>query len=376
VAGSLSCQFHRFVVRGGSLSTLGEAREDSSSLKEMEETAWNIDRLVTVAPRFSGKLDRWTIPALYDAASREAGGKPVSLVAAQRLIEEVKAGDRVILVDHFAYRPRFPHGETDGPPGVASLARALSFGLKALPVLVTGDRDLAVARLTTQAAGLNVLPYDEALRYDTKMAAVSGEILFPTASDGESRDAAISILDRCAPKAVISVETMGPNRKGVRHSGAGYNAEAEDTLPRLEHLFLEASARGIATIGMIDLGNEIGSGTIEEDVRRITPYANVCRCPCGDGNACTIKTDIVFPASISNWAAYAVSAMLGYLLRKPDALQDDDTERRMLEACAMAGALEGASGRTLVAVDGVGLKGQQGIVNLLHAIVENGLKRP
>ena len=131
----------------------------------------------------------------------------------------------------------------------------------------------------------------------------------------------------------------------------------------------------IYTVGdIIDRGNEIGSGTIEEAVRKITPYANFCQCPCKAGTACTVKTDIVFPASVSNWGAYAISAMMGYLLNNPALLQDDDTERRMLEACIMAGAVDGITVQPIMGVDGVGLKGQQGIVNLLHAIVENALR--
>lgn len=336
-----------------------------------EETANNIDRLVTVGAGWGGRLDRWIVPALYEAALEVTGGKPVSLVAAQRLIDSVKKDDRVILVDQFAYRPNMPYGETDGPPGVASLARALRFGIGALPVLVTGPNDIEVARVTAQAAGVNVLEYDKALQYKS---AVAGMVTFPIADEKESQKAAISLLDKCSPKAIISVETIGPNKIGVKHSGAGYNAGAEDTLPRMEQLFYEAANRSIPSISMIDRGNEIGSGTIEEAVRKTTPYADECRCPCGAGSACTVKTDITFPASVSNWAAYAVSAMLAYLLKKPEALQDDDTERRMLEACVMAGAVDGIAGQTIVSADGIGLKGQQGIVNLLHAIVINGLK--
>ena len=344
---------------------------ENDRIRDLEATARNLDRLVTVASGWGGRTDRWIVPALYEAASRAVDGRPVSLVAAQALMDVVKEGDRVVLVDHFAYRPTMPYGETDGPPGVASLARALRFGLGALPVLVTGPNDIEVARQTTKAAGVNVLPYARATQFRN---AIAGEFTFAIADQRKSRDAAVSILDACAPKAILSVETMGPNGVGVRHSGAGYDAEAEEKLPRLEELFLEASVRGILTIGMIDRGNEIGSGAIEADVRKITPNADVCRCPCGAGGACAVKTDIVFPASVSNWAAYAVSAMLGSLLRRTEVLQDDDTERRMLEACVMAGAIDGIHGKPIVSVDGIGLKGQQGIVNLLHSIVENSLR--
>jgi len=336
----------------------------------MEETARNIDRLVTVGAVWAGRLDRWIIPSLYECASKKLDGKPISLVAAQRMVEQIKAGDRVILVDQFAYLPLMPYGETDGPLGVASLARAIRFGLDALPVLVTGPKDIEVARCTTKAAGFNVTKYSEAKEITS---AVAAEVTFPCVNKDESKKIAANIMDEYAPKAVITVETIGPNRKGVKHSGAGYDAGAKDKLPGLEYLFYEAAARGILTIGVIDRGNELGSGTIEEDVRRITPYADVCRCPCANGGACVVKTDIVFPASISNWGAYAITAMVGCLLKKPDILQDEDTERRMLEACIMAGAIDSPTRRPGMSVDGVELKAQQGLINMLHAIIKNAL---
>ncbi|MAG15005.1 MAG: hypothetical protein CL874_03910 [Dehalococcoidales bacterium] len=336
----------------------------------MEQVAKNIDRLVTVAAGMGYHPDRWIVPALYEGAAEKLGGKPISLVATQRIIEQVKEGNSVVLVDQFGYLPNMPYGETDGPLGVASLARAVRFGLKALPVLVTGPKDINVARQTTQAAGLNVLQYGEAKEIKT---ACAGEITFPVVDEGESAKVAAKILDECTPKAVISVETIGPNKKGVKHSFSGFDAGAKDKLPGLEHLFYEASARGILTIGVIDRGNELGSGTIEETVREITPYADVCQCPCKAGSACAVKTDIVFPASISNWGAYAISAMMGYLLKKPEILQNEETEWRMLDASIKAGAIDGIVAQPVMCVDGLGVKAHQGLITLLHTIVKNAL---
>ena len=337
----------------------------------MEETSRNIDRLVTSGAGWGGRTDRWIIPALYECASKKLGGKPISLVAAQKMMEHIKEGDRVILIDQFAYHPNMPFGETDGPPGVASLARAVKFGLGALPVLVTGPKDINVTSQATRAAGMNVMEYSEAK--EVKSAAAAAET-FPIADAEESKKAVAKIMDKYAPTALISVETIGPNKKGIKHSGTGFDAGAKDKLPALEYLFYEANARGIFSLAFMDRGNEMGSGTIEEDVRRITPYADVCQCPCGGGSACSVKTDIIFPAFISNWGAYAVTAMLGCLLKKPEILQDDDTERRVIEASIMAGAVDGIAGRLIVGVDGCDLKAQQGLVNLLHTIVTNALR--
>jgi hypothetical protein len=142
----------------------------------MEETAQNVDRLVTTAAGWGGRPDRYIVPALYQSASEIVDGKPVSLVAAQKIIEHVKERDHVLILDQFGYIPNMPYGETDGPLGVASLARAISFGIGALPILVTGPKDIDAARSTTKAAGVNVLPLTEAMKYKK---AVAGEILFP-----------------------------------------------------------------------------------------------------------------------------------------------------------------------------------------------------
>lgn len=336
----------------------------------MEDTARNIDRLATVGARYSGRTDRWLIPQLYECAYKKLGNKPPSLAAAQRLIEEVKAGDSVLLVSDFASYPNMPFGETDGPLGVASVARAIRFGIGAIPVLVSGPRNAAAVHHTVKAAGLNIAEYSLAKETTT---AIASEIVFPIVDKNESKKFAAKLIEDFIPKAAISVETAGPNRKGVKHFGAGADMEAKDKLPGLEYIFTEAGNRGILTIGCIDQGNELGSGTIEEDVRSLTPYGDVCRCPCKSGISCSIKTDVVFPAAISNWGAYAISAMLAFLLGKPEILQDAETEKRMLEACVTAGACDGPTGRPVMMVDAVNHEADAGMISLLHVIVENAL---
>jgi len=335
----------------------------------MEETAKNIDRLVTVQLRGGGRPDRYIIAPLYECASKKLGNKPVSLVAAQRMIEEIKPGDNVFLVTDFGTRLFVPYGETDGPSGVASLARAVRFGLGATPIIISG-KAMDSVKYTVKAAGVNIMEYDLA-KETTSAGAVA--VTFPCVDKDESKKIAAKLLDDYSPKALISVETVGPNKKGVKHFAAGTDVEAKYKMPGLENLFYEASSRGILTIGLIDQGNEIGSGTIEEDVRRITPYADVCQCPCGAGGACAVKTDIVFPAAISNWGAYAITAMLAYLLKEKELLQDAYTERRMLEACIMAGAVDGVSGRGIMAVDSVSHEAGEAVITLLHNIIGNAL---
>jgi hypothetical protein len=342
--------------------------------KNQEITGMMVDRLLTVGMRWGGRGDRDIIPRLYDCACQKYGGKPVSLVAAQRMIDKIKDGDNVFLVTGCANLARLPKGETDGPPGVASLARAIRMGLKAVPIIVTGCNDMDPVCKTVEAAEVLVLDYEQA----KATSAITGtSITFPTyGREGkeESKKFAAKIIDEYSPKAAISVECQGPNKKGVKHFGSGYDFEANDKAAGEEYIFTEASARGILTIGVIDQGNEIGSGTIEEDVRRITPWGDTCRCPCEAGLASVTKTDVVFPAAVSNWGAYGITAMVAYLLGNPEILQDTYTERRMLEACIRAGVVDGNYGRPCMSVDTIDYLTGEAMLTMLHGIIRSALK--
>ena len=336
----------------------------------MEVVAKNIDRLVTLELKLGGANDRGIVAPLYESACQKLGGRSPSLVAAQRMMDEIGSGDNVFIIADFAAYPDMPYGETDGPLGVASLARAVKFGLDALPILVTSSRNMEPICDTTRAAGLNVLEYPVARE---TVSSAASSVVFPYVDDKESKKIAAAMLNEYSPKAVIAVEAIGPNKNGFKHRASGIDAEAKEKMAKLEHLFYEASEKGILTIGVIDKGNELGSGTIEEDVRKITPFADVCQCPCGAGIACSVKTDIVFPATISNWGAYGITAMLGFLLKKPEVLQDVLTERRMLDACITAGAVDGTTHSSIMSVDGVDYLGQEALVTILHGIIGNAL---
>lgn len=332
----------------------------------MEVIGEYVDRLVTVEMRQGNSPARGTIRQLYDFAREESGVGSLTLLAAQKILERVKENDNVFIVTGWASIPFLPHGETDGPLGVASLARAISLGLNAKPLFVLAKRDVDSVKYTAKAAGLHIESYEIV----TQAKYAAGIVSYPY-DEGEAKKAAKELIDKYNPKAVVSFETPGPNVKGEFHTLMGFNRTAQ--LPKFQYLFDEANSRGILTIAGLDGGNEIGSGGLEEEVRRVMPYGNVCRCPCQAGNACCVKTDVAIPATTSNWAAYGISAMLGFLLKKPDLIQDADTEKRMLEACVMAGAADGGTYRPSLTVDGTWAETNQSLVTMLRNIVENGL---
>jgi len=217
---------------------------------------------------------------------------------------------------------------------------------------------------------LGILAYAEAKATTTRCA-----VVMPfTCTGDEAKKAAAEIMDKYSPKAAAAVEMFGPNKKGFKHFGTGLPVEGSgEKFPGVEHIFHEAAARGVLTIGCLDVGNEMGAGAIEETVRRCVPFADVCRCGCEAGVACAVKVSVPFPASVSNWAAYSITAMVTYLLQRPDILQDIRMERRMLEAAAMAGSIDGILGAPLSAADGMYFETHPCFVMTLRNIVDSAL---
>ncbi|MFC1929874.1 glutamate cyclase domain-containing protein [Chloroflexota bacterium] len=330
----------------------------------MEIIGDNIDRLTTVEIKKAKNLMRGRLHLFYEAARKKLGGKPISFVAASRLMESVRKNDNVIVTTGTSC-PTMPHGETDGPPGAAAIARVICFGLQATPIFVVAQGDVEPVVATARAAGLNVDDYDIAKPAE-KYAAI---VRYPY-QDEEAKQSAKEIIEKYSPKALFSVETMGPNRKGIVHSSLGYAIRG---LAPFHHLYDEARKKGILTIGCLDNGNEIGSGLIEETVSKVAPYGPNCRCSCQSGIACVTATDVAFPVITSNWGAYGIAAMLAFMLKDASLLHDSDTEKRMLEACTASGGVDAQSLSTNLIVDGIPGKCHQGVIDILHAIIESGL---
>src|SRR4029077_17770139 len=86
----------------------------------------------------------------------------LSMVAAQGLRQHVGRGDVVFVLTGAGYEPTMPKGESDGPPGAASLARILYRGLGAIPVFVNEECHADPIIASSEAAGLMVKPFAQA----------------------------------------------------------------------------------------------------------------------------------------------------------------------------------------------------------------------
>ena len=84
--------------------------------------------------------------------------------------------------------------------------------------------------------------------------------------------------------------------------------------------------------------------------------------------------DVVVAASVSNWGAYGIGAYMGCALGLPDLVQDEDTERLMLESCVLAGCTDSIVGAQVPAVDGIPSAVNLAFVRMLRGIVTTALK--
>jgi hypothetical protein len=325
-----------------------------------------IDQLVTLEMR-SAQLNAGTLAPLAHAARAKLGG-PLCRVAAERLAGALTPGASVVLTTGAGGPPWLFKGETDGPLGLAALARTLTLGWGVWPLVITEPRSVEPLTATLVAAGVSVLPEDLARPRPTTAT------LVPFTDDPAAAPAAAAaFFDRYRPAAVVAIEKTSPNRAGVIHSVSGKAWTPHVDFARVEAVIDEARRRDVVTIGTGDMGNEMGFGLIEETVRRTVPRADVCQCPCGQGMASAVATDVLVPASVSNWGAYGIAAGLAIVARRPELFHDVALERAMLTACVAAGGVDGLTSRQILAVDGTPADVQAGVVSFLATLIEKAL---
>ncbi|MHB9090872.1 MAG: glutamate cyclase domain-containing protein, partial [Chloroflexota bacterium] len=251
-----------------------------------------VDRLVTVEMRNRAMNPGITLP-LYDAARKEGGGRPLSTRAAEGLVEHVRKGDNVFIITGAGTPPTLLNGESDGPPGAAALAHAFYYGIGATPIYICEQHHAGPIIASSEAVGVPVR--DLVVTQENHWA--SAVLTAPT-DDAAVPAWAADLVERLKPAAVISTERLGPNVKGIIHGATGLSGWKP--MVDLSPVVLEATKKGVFTVGVGDAGNELGFGRILSAVQKINPYGEHCQCPCGAGAATVISTDVLVPAFISN----------------------------------------------------------------------------
>jgi hypothetical protein len=110
-------------------------------------------------------------------------------------------------------------------------------------------------------------------------------------------EAGYRFLEELQPRAIISVEKLGPNPKGVVHDMRGRDVSARHASVR--GLFDGAKDRDILTVAVGDRGNEVGFGHLFGPHVRPPLRSGRCRCPCRGSIGCDIRADALVVSSIS-----------------------------------------------------------------------------
>lgn len=277
------------------------------------------------------------------------------------------ANPRLVVVTGFkiihAQPPAF---ETDGPLGALYLARM--FANLGIHTTILAEPECAEAmRIACRKENLSLNIAIHSLVMDADLWPNFLEVGWRPFLDREKITHVIAI-ERAGPnhtleslqKQFISGESIGETYLDFMHAvpesrqNRYHNMKGDDITAHMApaHLLFESiqgNSAQITTIGIIDGGNEIGSGKIPWSLIRRT-------IPGGDMIACHVPTDLVIPAGTSNWGAYALTA--GVLFLKSQHMIKDlfdiAMEERILHSLVNDGGLvDGMSRMRTPTVDGL-----------------------
>jgi len=293
---------------------------------------------------------RYSWMKVYDE-TRARYGRPLTLLAAEKIIENVKPGDYVLIITN--------SHEMDGPPGAASMARSLLVGLRAIPIIMTNfEPGTKFQRALTQSCtGAQIIPVltKEELTGSIWTPYTTLIYNWPLLSLEEAENKTREFLDEYEPKAIITVEATACNTKGIRHGALGgprNSGDPGEKIIRWNQFIDQANELGILTIATGDNGNECGFSTIEDILVKHHEFCDDCGCPCGDGIVSAAAADIVIPANNSNWASYGIGTCMAKLLDNTDVIHDEYTHERILRNCANEGIPDGATAMATPSTDG------------------------
>lgn len=323
-------------AEAGGIGVVVELSESPGQAPTMRYLGDTLDNLACTTMGFQDWPPREELTVFYQAARQQTGGDSISWRMGQALLQAIAVNKTVILVTGEYEAGDFERGETDGPGGIAVLARVLA-KLGCRLVFVCDPRLFEVHRaIVDQFAG-------------TQLEYVS----FPGGSDVDYKALSAQILDTYDPAALISCEKLGRNIAGEYHNANGRSCSADEN--RVDYLFDLAYDQGRLTIGFGDHGNEIGFGNIYDAVLEVSPWGRTCRCPCGRGIAALTKTTYLLPATVSNWGAMALANMLAALSSRADLVHTEGRQRWLQELLLEQEVIDGALltvSRTVDSIEG------------------------
>ena len=318
----------------------------------------SLDDLMNLDPRGYG-----VCKILYPASRKYAGG-PTCMRAARLLDESVKENSLVYIFTGFVLLPH-KKPETDGICGALQMARAVVEAYGATPILIVPADSVRAAVNMAPVVGLHAYESIEearALPYSV------GVITF-TKDPGEAPKQAEQMLALELPSAAISTEAPGANTVGAYHNAAGMGiTELEAKSDILWNMLRD---KGIPTLAVGDLGNEIGMGTLGAHIKRFIPRAaeGTCVCGCGGGLMACSTADAVVTATVSDWGIYAICAALAYLHDNMDISPEAEMVRAAITTASRSGMVD-MTGRLTPGVDGFDVEFNVLLATLMRRVAE------
>jgi hypothetical protein len=290
-----------------------------------------------------------------------------------------------------------PTVETDGPPGVLTLARVFRrLGVDC--VLITDPYGSPALRAAIDGTGESLagvpvyeFPFEHpALEHASRGSnAPAANERSLTAVDDFFRSSLGRRLSH-----LVSVERAGPSHTTASQRGpeAASDAVFEHVCPPAHqnhvhnfrgeiitphtakiHLLFEMARRyvpAVCTMGVGDGGNEIGMGSIPWRVIQTNVTGGL-----GGLVACRIATDWTITSGVSNWGAWALAAACARLRNRHDAWEmlSPPLEQRVLGALVGAGrAVDGVTRRGEMSVDGLPWDVHAAVLERILAAVSRG----
>ncbi len=288
--------------------------------------------LTALARRYERLVARDVGRGIGPLAAASAGGL-------ERAAGELRDARKVTLLTGF-YIPRAvpPAAETDGPIGMAFLARSLAE--QGVPVRVVTDAPCAPVVEAALAA------HEVDARVDLDVVGVDGFV------GGEPLADLVARHQAEPPSHVVSIERCGPGAGGIPRNARGEDVGAH-TAP-LEQLFLAPAYR----VAVGDGGNELGMGALPAELIA----AHVAH---GELVACTVPADALIVAGVSNWGAAALALLVG----GPSAAAhvNGAAHDRLLEAICAAGAVDGITRAPDRSVDNIEAAEHRAMIDALVA---------
>jgi len=223
--------------------------------------------------------------------------------------------------------------ETDGPIGAIAIGNAL----KKIGYQVTYITDEF-----SQPPIKKVLSADDNLE------------IFPMQNHEQSAITADKMISDLNPSLIISIERCGPTVDGDYLNSRGKKIEEFNS--KTEYLL----NNNIPSIGIGDGGNEIGMGNLKHIIKNSTELSNP---------PCITTTDLLIPASTSNWGGYGLVAGLSKMTNK-NLLPSIPEDEKLIKDFVDAGGVDGITATSSYKVDSFELEVNSSILNRLHKLIQ------